>query len=44
LHGYDIHQATHPADRKRGGSGILIKSCVMGLVFIETIAVIGKRR
>jgi len=28
LHGYDIHQATHPADRKRGGSAILIKSCL----------------
>jgi len=28
LHGYDIHQATHPADRKRGGYAILIKSCL----------------
>jgi len=28
LHGYDIHQATHPGDRKRGGSAILIKSCL----------------
>jgi len=25
---YDIHQATHPADRKRGGSAILIRSCL----------------
>jgi len=29
LHGYDIHRIpTHPADRKRGGSAILIKSCL----------------
>jgi len=28
LHGYDIHQATHPADRKRVGSAILLQSCL----------------